>query len=188
MRDKQRKHERTKTKIICTIGPACNNPHTIAQMIDNGMTVARLNFSHGDLVSHAKTYENVQTGIQLSQSKCCAILLDTKGPEIRTGMLINGEPIKLVKDQLLDITTDYDHIGDSSKISCSYQSLCKTVQRGSTILCADGSIEFKVEEVGQNEIKVRVMNDQVLGQRKNMNIPGKDIDLPTLIDKDISDI
>jgi len=181
-------HSKRKTKIVCTIGPACWEVDTLVGMLERGMTVARLNFSHGDHEMHAQTVAKLREAFKKRRDLQCAIMLDTKGPEIRTGMLKDHKPIDLVKGQTLEITTDYSYEGDVNKIACSYKSLPKSVNVGSRILIADGSIVAKVTEILEDGVKVEVTNNAKLGEKKNMNLPGVIVDLPTITEKDEDDI
>ena len=115
-------------------------------------------------------------------------MLDTKGPEIRTGMLRDNKPIELVAGQELIIVTDYSLEGDTKKIACSYKDLPTSVQVGSTIYIADGSLTCEVIEILDGGVKVIVKNSCKLGERKNMNLPNCDVNLPTLTEQDIDDI
>lgn len=115
-------------------------------------------------------------------------MLDTKGPEIRTGMLRDNKPIDLVAGQELTIVTDYTYEGDTKKIACSYKDLPTSVKVGSVIFIADGSLTCEVTEILDGGVKVIVKNDVKLGERKNMNLPGCDVNLPTLTEQDIDDI
>lgn len=116
-------------------------------------------------------------------------MLDTKGPEIRTGKLENGKSIDLVKDQILEITTDYNFKGTVERIACSYENLPRSVKIGSTILMADGNLVCKVTEiVNDTLIRVQVFNASSLGEKKNMNLPGVIVDLPVLAEKDEDDL
>lgn len=118
-------------------------------------------------------------------------MLDTKGPEIRTGFFADGaKKISLVKDQTLVLTSDYSFKGNSNKLACSYETLAKSVTPGQTILVADGSLVLTVLscDVAAGEVTCRVENNAAIGERKNMNLPGVIVDLPTLTDKDIKDI
>ena len=120
-----------------------------------------------------------------------AVLLDTKGPEIRSGFFANGKSkIDLVKGETLILTTDYSFLGDSTKLACSYDSLPKSVTPGQQILVADGSLVLTVLSCDDaaGEISTRIENNASIGERKNMNLPGVVVDLPTLTDKDIDDI
>lgn len=118
-------------------------------------------------------------------------MLDTKGPEIRSGFFANGaKKIDLVKGENITLTTDYDHKGDSTKLACSYSSLPTSVTAGQQILVADGSLVLTVitTHVDAGEVVCRIENNASIGERKNMNLPGVVVDLPTLTEKDISDI
>eukprot|EP00343_Euplotes_focardii_P012448 CAMPEP_0205832856 /NCGR_PEP_ID=MMETSP0206-20130828/48090_1 /ASSEMBLY_ACC=CAM_ASM_000279 /TAXON_ID=36767 /ORGANISM="Euplotes focardii, Strain TN1" /LENGTH=251 /DNA_ID=CAMNT_0053138741 /DNA_START=34 /DNA_END=790 /DNA_ORIENTATION=+ len=161
---------------------------TLLQMLDAGMNVARLNFSHGDHESHAKTIKTLKEANKLRPGNNCAVLLDTKGPEIRTGFLIDHKPVSFQRGQNLEITTDYEFIGDNSKIACSYSKLPQTVNPGDNILVADGSLVCQVRECYEDAITVEVMNDATIGERKNMNLPGIRVQLPTLTPQDEKDI
>jgi pyruvate kinase len=114
-------------------------------MLDAGMDVARLNFSHGDHKSHGAMVDKLRAALKERPEKTCAIMLDTKGPEIRTGML-ESAPVEFKIGQDLIITTDYEFKGNSTKISCSYEELPTTVKIGDIILMADGSVTCKVKE------------------------------------------
>jgi len=124
----------------------------LVKMLDAGMNIARLNFSHGDHTSHGKSLDNLRAALKQRPDKSCAVMLDTKGPEIRTGLLKDGKPIELQKDQDLKISTDYTLHGDSSMITCSYASLPTTVKVGSTIFIADGSLTCEVTSIGDVSI------------------------------------
>jgi pyruvate kinase len=126
------------------------------KMLDAGMNVVRLNFSHGDHTSHQKCLENLKEALKQRPDSQCAVLLDTKGPEIRTGLLKDGS-VELVAGQSLKITTDYTFKGDKETISCSYPSLPTTVQVGSTIFIADGSLTCTVTELGAVSINFIVL-------------------------------
>jgi len=151
------------------------------------MNVARLNFSHGDHKVHANTLANIRAAAAERQVYV-AVMLDTKGPEIRTGFLVDEKPVELRKGQRLEITTDYEFRGNSEKIACSYKELPNSVSPGSKILCADGSLTMKVLEVGETSVVVEMLNNGVLGERKNMNLPGVIVQLPTITEKDRDDL
>ncbi len=118
----------------------------------------------------------------------CAVMLDTKGPEIRTGFYKEGGKIQLSAGQSLEITTDYTFKGDNTKIACSYPDLPSTVKIGDSILIADGSVMAEVKEILEEGVRVEVKNDAEIGERKNMNLPGVKVKLPTLTPQDIKDI
>ena len=115
-------------------------------------------------------------------------MLDTKGPEIRTGNLKDHKAIELVEGQDLEITTDYSIEGDSTRIACSYKSLPTSVKVGAQVLIADGTLVAEVKELREKSILVRVLNSVTIGEKKNMNLPGVIVDLPTITDKDRDDL
>jgi len=174
-----------KTKIICTIGPASEKAETLKHMIEAGMNVARLNFSHGSHEEHRLRMLAVREAARAC-NKPVAIMLDTKGPEIRTGKLKNGK-IKLEGGQRFVLTTR-EIIGDENEVAISYPHLPEEVKKGTTILLSDGLINLQVEESNQPDIVCRVINGGELGERKGVNVPGVRIALPFLSEKDIADI
>lgn len=177
-----------KTQIVCTIGPSCWSVERLVEMIDEGMTVARLNFSHGDHVVHGQTVAKIREASKLRPGSHVAIMLDTKGPEIRTGTLENGAAVELIGGSELILTTDYTFVGNASKIACSYPLLPTSVKPKGKILMADGSIVLEVIEVGSDFVKTRVLNSGKLGEKKNMNLPGCRVELPVIGEKDTNDI
>ncbi|CDI78351.1 pyruvate kinase, putative [Eimeria acervulina] len=177
-----------RTKIVCTMGPSCWDVDKMVQLIDAGMNVCRLNFSHGDHEAHGRVVKNLQEALKQRPGKRVALLLDTKGPEIRTGMLEGDKPIELNAGDMLKIVTDYSFIGNKSCIACSYDKLPTSVKPGNTILIADGSLSVEVVECGKDYVMTRVMNPAVIGNKKNMNLPGVKVDLPVIGEKDKNDI
>ncbi|KAL5994993.1 hypothetical protein ACLOJK_025050 [Asimina triloba] len=180
---------RRKTKIVCTLGPASRSVAMIEKLLRAGMNVARFNFSHGSHAYHQETLDNLRAAME-NTGILCAVMLDTKGPEIRTGFLKDGKPIQLNKGQEIIITTDYSIKGDENLISMSYKKLAVDLKPQSVILCADGTISLTVlscdKELGL--VCCRCENSAVLGERKNVNLPGVVVDLPTLTEKDKEDI
>ena len=178
-----------KTKIICTLGPSSRTVEQLENLLQTGMSVARFNFSHGTHEYHQETLDNLKKATE-NTGLMCAVFLDTKGPEIRTGMLENGEPVQLHQGEELTLTTDYEVKGNAKKIAVSYPDLAKDVKRGSKILCADGSITLKVldTDVRKGEVVCRCENSAMLGERKNMNLPRVNVNLPTITEKDKDDI
>lgn len=174
-----------KTKIICTIGPASEDAETIKQMILNGMNVARLNFSHGTYEEHQRRMDLVNN-VAAELDKPVAIMLDTKGPEIRTGKLKAGK-IRLQSGQRFVLTTR-ETSGDENEVQVSYSRLAAEVQSGTTILLADGLINLHVEETTATDIVCTVVNGGELGEKKGVNVPGVRINMPFLSPKDVSDI
>jgi len=174
-----------KTKIICTIGPASEDIEVIKLMIENGMNVARLNFSHGVYEEHKKRIQNIRKAAD-DLGTSIAIMLDTKGPEIRTGKL-RTSPVLLKRGQRF-VLTSRDVPGDEQQVQVSYKSLSREVGKGTTILLADGLIGLLVEEVNDTDVICRVINGGELGERKGVNVPGVRINLPFMSDKDKEDI
>jgi pyruvate kinase len=176
----------TKTKIVCTIGPACNNVDTLKQLLVNGMSIARLNFSHGTHEYHQNSINCIREACRES-SRICAIMLDTKGPEIRTGKLKN-KTVNLQQGQKFIFTTDQNYVGDEHMVSVSYTELPTTVFVGDIILVDDGNIQFRVEEIHEGDVHCIVLNNALLKETKGMNLPGREVRLPAVSEKDISDI
>lgn len=178
-----------RTKMICTIGPASNNIETLEKLIKSGMTVARLNFSHGTHESHLQILNNVRQAIRNTNSLGqVGIMLDTKGPEIRTGFLENGHSVQLKEGQTLRITGDYSVKGNAQILALSYKDVVSKMKAGQKILIADGNLTLKVEQVEKEALVTTVMNDYKLGERKNVNLPGVKVDIPVITEKDRHDI
>jgi len=178
-----------KCKIICTMGPNCWDVDTLVKLIDAGMNICRLNFSHGDHEGHGATVKRIREAAATRPDKPVAILLDTKGPEIRTGFFRDdvGKSIELKQGQDLKLVTDYSFKGDSTCFALSYP-VHTSVKPGNIILCADGSLSLKVKSVGADFVVTEVMNNCKLGERKNCNLPGVKVELPVLQEKDINDL
>jgi len=181
-----------RTKIVCTIGPACWSEEGLGKLLDAGMNVARFNFSHGDHETHKKTLDRLRA-VAASKSRTVAVMLDTKGPEIRSGFFDTNimNKLELVKGQSLVLTGDYSYKAvDSSKLACSYDQMAADVKVGQQILVADGSLVLTVLscDVSNKEVTCRVENNSSLGERKNMNLPGVKVSLPTFTKKDVDDI
>ena len=175
-----------KTKIICTMGPNTNDAGLMRALVQNGMDIARFNFSHGDH-EEQKDRMDMLKKIREEENKPVAILLDTKGPEIRTGILKDGKKINLQAGNLFTLSTE-DIVGDESKVSITYAGLVEDVQVGSTILVDDGLIGLKVKEKKAKEIVCTVINGGELGERKGVNVPNVPVRLPAITDKDREDI
>ncbi|GBF11772.1 pyruvate kinase [Tepidibacillus sp. HK-1] len=174
-----------KTKIVCTIGPASEKVEVLKKLIHEGMNVARLNFSHGDHQEHLARIHNIRQAAK-ETGKTVAILLDTKGPEIRTGV-IGAPEVELKQDGTIILTTD-EIIGDENKISITYAGLPNDVQPGSKILIDDGLIGLEVIKIEGNEIHCRILNGGILKSKKGVNVPGVKINLPGITEKDAKDI
>ncbi|MFE6168795.1 pyruvate kinase [Viridibacillus arvi] len=176
-----------KTKIVCTIGPASESQEILVQLIEAGMNVARLNFSHGSHEEHAARIESIREAAKKT-GQVVAILLDTKGPEIRTHSMEDGA-VELVTGQTIDISMT-EVLGNKEIFSITYEKLIDDVEKGSTILLDDGLIELRVTgkdtEVGL--IHTVVENAGVLKNKKGVNVPGVSVQLPGITEKDAQDI
>ncbi|KAF3782053.1 Pyruvate kinase cytosolic isozyme [Nymphaea thermarum] len=161
----------------------------LKKLLKAGMSVARFNFSHGTHAYHQQVLDNLHAAMT-NTGLFCAVMLDTKGPEIRTGFLKDGKPIHLTKGQEITITTDYNIKGDTNIISMSYRKLSEDLKPGSVILCSDGTITLSVLSCDKERglVCCRCENSATLGERKNVNLPGVIVDLPTLTEKDKDDI
>lgn len=174
-----------KAKIVCTIGPASESVETLCKLIEAGMNVARLNFSHGSHEEHAARIANIREASKKT-GKLVAILLDTKGPEIRTGTLTT-DAVELIEGNLITLTTE-EIAGTVDRISITYRDLPKDVEVGSTILIDDGLIGLTVEAIEDTEIVCRIKNGGTLKSKKGVNVPGVQIKLPGITEKDAQDI
>ena len=175
-----------KTKIVGTIGPASEN--RLPELFEAGLNVCRINYSHG---SWDEQKEKSETIMKLREELDLPIpmLLDMKGPEIRTGMLYTGKNTKVqLKDGQKFTLVNEDITGDEEKVSVTYKELYKDVKPGTKILIDDGAIELKVDEVVGKDIVTTVVHGNGLGSRKTMNLPGTIIRLPGLAEKDIEDL
>lgn len=176
-----------KTKIVGTIGPASEN--RLEELFEAGLNVCRINYSHG---SWEEQSEKSETIMRLRKEKELPIpmLLDMKGPEIRTGMLYTGknQKIELKDGQKFTLVCGEDIEGNEEKVSVTYKELYKDVESGTKILIDDGAIELKVDEVKGTDIVCTVVHGNGLGSRKTMNLPGTTIRLPGLAEKDIKDL
>ena len=174
-----------KTKIICTLGPAVDSEEKLLGLIKAGMNVARLNFSHGDYEEQGNRIELFKKAREESGYPV-AMLLDTKGPEIRIGKFANDE-IVLENGDVFTLTNE-DILGNKTKVSITYKNLYNEVQIGTKILINDGTIETIVKKIDGKDIICEVINGGKLTNRKSINIPGMNINLPSITQKDIDDI
>lgn len=173
-----------KTKIICTIGPACDREEIFESLIDNGLNVARLNFSHGTYEDHQQKIDMIKK-VSTKKNAAIGIMLDTKGPEIRTGYMENGS-VNLMEGQQFTLTSK-QIVGNSDIASVTYKDLKNDLALGDNILIDDGLISLKVVKI-DDDIHCVVENGGILGNQKGINIPGKEISLPSVTKKDIEDI
>ena len=175
-----------KTKIVCTMGPNSNDLDVMRKLVQEGMDIARFNFSHGDH-EEQKVRMDALKKIRQEEGKHIAILLDTKGPEIRTGLLKDGQKVQLVEGETFVLTTE-EIEGDSKRVSITYEGLVEDAQIGGKILIDDGLIELKVEDIKGKDIICKIINGGELGQRKGVNVPNVPIRLPAITEKDKEDI
>ena len=174
-----------KTKIVCTIGPASESIDTLKELIKSGLNVCRLNFSHGNYEEHGKRIENIKAA-RNEMNLPIAILLDTKGPEIRTGKFSSPE-VNLVEGQNFIITME-DVLGDETKCTVSYKELVNDVKPGNQILIDDGLVGLAVKEIKGQEILCIVQNAGTIKDNKGVNVPNVKINLPAITPKDKKDI
>ena len=174
-----------KTKIICTLGPASESEEVIRELMLAGMNVARLNFSHGTHEEQRGKLERVKK-VREELGLPVALLLDTKGPEIRTGEFEKGK-VELKKGQTFVLTTE-DVLGNEGKVSITYKNLVKDVQEGDSILIDDGLIGLKVVKVTEKEIICSVENGGTVSNKKGINVPGVELKMPFISKKDKDDI
>lgn len=173
------------TKIVCTIGPASESEEMLVQLVTAGMNVARLNFSHGNHEEHKIRIDTIKRVRQKLQ-RPIAIMLDTKGPEVRLGTFKNGTAEINAGDRF--VLTIEDVLGDNTRCTVTYKELPKEVSEGTRILIADGLIELRVVDKTETEVICQVINGGTLADRKNVNIPGATSKLPAITQKDISDL
>jgi len=179
-----------RTKIVCTMGPACDSDETIREMIKAGMNVARFNFSHGSYDEHHGRIERVRR-ISKELGLPVGILLDTKGPEVRTGLLVDGKKVAVKTGDKIVVTaqpTSEDFHGTAEHISLDYLALPSEVEKGSLILIDDGLVALEVESVSGQDMTCVVKNDGLIGERKGVNMPNVNISLPAITERDRQDI
>ena len=177
---------RRRAKIVCTIGPASNSEEMISDLMLRGMDVARLNFSHGTHEQHAVVIQRLRkVAAELNRSIC--ILEDLQGPKIRTGRLESGEPVALKKGRTVTITSR-DVPVTTEIISTTYQGLAHDVKPGECVLLSDGRIELVVQEVRGGEVICEVLNGGLLGENQGINLPGTNVTIPSLTEKDQRDL
>ena len=176
-----------KTKMICTIGPASEDIEILEKVMLSGMNASRHNFSHGDHAEHGGRIKKVRE-LSKKLGREIAVILDTKGPEIRTGKF---EPNKLQLEKGTEFTVyagDMSIIGDTTKCAVTYEGLANDVAPGNTILIDDGLVGLTVKSVEGNAVKCEVQNTGLVGTHKGVNVPGVSIKLPALTEKDKGDL
>ena len=178
--------EMKKTKIVCTMGPNANDEGLMRNLVKNGMNIARFNFSHGDYEEHKYRMDMLKK-IREEEKIPVAILLDTKGPEIRTGVLKDGKKVMLEAGQEFTLTSE-EIIGDQKRVSITYKGLTEDVMPGRKILIDDGLIELEVLRIENHDIVCRIINGGELGEKKGINVPNVPVRLPAITNKDREDI
>src|SRR4051812_6071263 len=174
-----------RAKIVCTLGPASSTPQRIGELIDAGMSVARLNFSHGSHDDHARMLQVVRAEAD-RRGKAIAVLLDLQGPKIRVGKLAAGQ-VELKPGAELTITTE-DIVGDERRVSTTYQGLPRDVKIGDQILLDDGYLSLAVTQVRDREVDTIVVTGGILKNNKGINLPGVEVSAPAITEKDRLDI
>src|SRR5271165_4422882 len=177
---------RRRAKIVCTIGPASDTEAMMRELMLRGMNVARLNFSHGSHEDHARVIRRLRkVALELGRTIC--ILQDLQGPKIRTGRLTDGMPIALQKGQTVTITAK-DVMGTPEVISTTYQDLAGDVKPGEPILLSDGRIELVVRKTSGADVVCEVLNGGKLSEHQGINLPGTNVSIPSLTEKDEEDL
>ncbi len=176
-----------KTKIVCTIGPSTDDDNILREMMLAGMNVARFNFSHGDYEMHKNRFEQVcrlrnELGLNI------ATLIDTKGPEIRLGKFKDDKPVEILDGDIFTLSTEDDVIGTSKKAGISFKKLPEDISIGTAILINDGAVELRVEKIGGGNIDCRVICGGTLSNNKGINVPGVELSMPYLSERDMSDL
>ena len=174
-----------KTKIVCTLGPATDDPEVLKELMYAGMNVARINFSHGNYQDQEERI-NVFKWIRGELGLPIPLLLDTQGPEIRIGKF-SKERVLLENGKIFTLLNE-DCLGDETKVSITYKELYKDVEIGNTILINDGTIELKVKEIVDKDIVCEIIQGGYLTNRKSINVPDLVLHLPSITEKDIADI
>ena len=175
-----------RAKIICTIGPSCNTEARLREMMQLGMDVARLNFSHGTHPEHARNIARLRRAAKLENRTIC-ILQDLQGPKIRTGRLKDSEPV-LIKTSSLVTITPRDVSGTPLLISTTFQGLAQEVRPGARILLSDGLIELRVTQVRGSGVECEVVNGGMPAEHQGINLPGAALSIPALTSKDSVDL
>ncbi|MBX3142661.1 MAG: pyruvate kinase, partial [Trueperaceae bacterium] len=177
---------RRRTKIVATLGPASSSPEMIRALLEAGVNVFRLNFSHGSKEDHRQTVSNIRnTAADLDVF--VGVLQDLQGPKIRVGKFAKGR-IELVVGEQFELTCDDDSPGDATRVGVTYTGLCNDVRPGDKLLLDDGRLALEVTEVERSTIRTKVTLGGELSNNKGINIPGADLSVPALSDKDVEDL
>jgi pyruvate kinase len=176
-----------RVKIVCTLGPACEDYEVLKEMIKAGMDVARLNFSHGDHNTHGLHLDRVRR-LEKELKRPLGTMIDTKGPEIRTGSLKDHLPVVLESGGVITLTSDHLEQGDNKRVGINYPSLPSEVNPGQSLFIDDGTLHLTVESVSDKDIVCRVTVGGKLGEKKGVSVPGAKTTLPILTPGDIEDV
>jgi len=184
-----------KTDIICTIGPKSWDPEVLEKLIDSGMTIMRCNMSHGDHEEQSMKMDNLRKVYEKRPDlkDKVKILMDTRGPEIRTGMfeVYNSKKELKAGQKFRLLAGDYEanlKAGDETQVAITYDKLPSAVKEGQRILIQDGTVILDVESVGDDYVDCTVVNDCKLGEKKNCNVPGIKVDIPVIDEREVFDI
>ena len=175
-----------RAKIVCTIGPACDSEECIRDLMNLGMDVARLNFSHGTHSEHARRIQRLRR-VARSLKRTICILQDLQGPKIRTGRLKNGQPVELETGSVLTITPRKVP-GTAALISTDFAGLAREVEPGARVLLSDGRIELRVRAIHGDDVECEVRNGGMLAEQQGINLPGAAVSIPVLTEKDKLDL
>ncbi len=175
-----------RAKILATVGPASREPAMLEAMIAAGVNAVRINMSHGTQDEHSENVRRARAAAQ-SMQRPLAVLVDLSGPKIRTGVLRNGQPVTLEPNALFTITTR-SVAGDAHEVSTNYPGMARDAKPGTRLLLDDGAIELRVERTTETDVVARVINGGTLAERKGINLPGVQLPIPSLTDKDRRDL
>jgi len=175
-----------RAKIICTIGPASDSEACIRDLMQLGMDVARLNFSHGTHTEHARRIKRLRAAARRLKRTLC-ILQDLQGPKIRTGRLKGGQPVMLTAGGRLTITAR-EIPGTASLLSTDFPGLAREVEPGARVLLSDGRIELKVIAIHGADVECEIVNGGLLAEQQGINLPGVALSIPALTEKDKVDL
>jgi pyruvate kinase len=175
-----------RAKILATLGPASREPAVLEALLAAGTNAVRINMSHGDQEEHAETIRRARAAAE-RMKRPLAVLVDLSGPKIRTGVLKGGQPVTLEANSLFTITTR-SVVGDAREVSTNYAGMARDVRAGARLLLDDGAIELNVESTNETDLVCRVINGGVLAERKGINLPGIQLPIPSLTDKDRRDL
>ncbi|KAK4047411.1 Pyruvate kinase [Microbotryomycetes sp. JL201] len=180
-----------KTSIIATIGPKVNSPEMISKLRKAGVNVVRMNFSHGSYDYHQSVIDNSRKAVEMEpEGRPLAIALDTKGPEIRTGMMANDTDVKISAGHRMQFSVDpkYANSCDDKVMFIDYANLVKVISPGKPIYIDDGVLSFNVLSIDGTTVEVEAINNGTLSSKKGVNLPGTDVDLPAISQKDKDDL